>query len=83
MILTVHVKPNAKETKVTGWLDSGTVVIALHAPPTEGKANEELIRFLSESLRLPKTFVVLKRGHAARVKHIEIPDNTPLAAIQT
>lgn len=82
MILTVHVKPNAKETKVTGWLDSGTVVIAIHAPPAEGKANEELIKFVAESLSLPKTFVVLKRGHTSRVKHLEIPDATPLAGLQ-
>jgi uncharacterized protein (TIGR00251 family) len=78
MILTVHVKPNAKETKVTGWLDSGTVVIAIHAPATEGKANEELVAFVAKSLKMAKMFVVLKRGHASKVKHLELPDGTSL-----
>lgn len=83
MILAVHVKPNAKETKVVAWLDAGTVIIALHALPTEGKANEELIRFIAKALRLPKTFIVLKRGHISKIKHIELPDATPLAALHS
>lgn len=81
MTLTVHVKPNAKATKFIAWLDERTVAIALHAPATEGKANEELVGFLSDRLNIPKTFIVLKRGLASRVKHVEIPDGTTLAGL--
>ena len=76
MILIIHVKPNAKVTKVISKLDDQTFVIALHAPATEGKANEELVEFLSEKLNIPKTFINLKRGHNSRVKHLEIPDGS-------
>lgn len=76
MLLVVHVKPNANQTHFVDRLDDGTLVIALNAPPTEGKANEELVEFLSERLNIPKTFINLKRGHKSRVKHIEIPDGT-------
>lgn len=78
MLLTIHVKPNAKITKIVSKLDDHTFVIALHAPATEGKANEELIDFLADKLNLPKTFINLKRGHNSRVKHIEVPDGTSL-----
>ena len=72
MLLVVHVKPNAKETRLIQQLDEHTFVIALHAPATEGKANEELIDFLSDFFCLPKTFITLKRGHNSRIKHLEI-----------
>lgn len=79
MLLTIHVKPNAKVTQVISKLDDHTFVIALHAPATEGKANEELVEFLSDKLNIPKTFINLKRGHNSRVKHLEIPEGTKIS----
>ena len=38
MILVVHIKPNAKQTKIIAKLDDQTFVIAVHAPATEGRA---------------------------------------------
>ncbi|MFZ2681714.1 MAG: DUF167 domain-containing protein [Patescibacteria group bacterium] len=78
MLLIIHVKPNAKLTKVVSKLDEHTFVITLHAPATEGRANEELVEFLSEKLNLAKTFINLKRGHNSRVKHLEVPDSIDL-----
>jgi uncharacterized protein (TIGR00251 family) len=79
MILTVHAKPSARETKVVSWRDEGTVIIALCAQPVDGKANQELIRFLSKKLGIAKSLVTIKRGQSGRVKHIEMPDDTSLA----
>lgn len=76
MILTIHVKPNAKVTKVVSALDDRTFIIALHAPATEGKANEELIEYLHDILGVPKTLIVLKRGQQSKIKHIEVPHGT-------
>ncbi len=81
MILVVHAKPNAHETKVVGWLDGETIVIALRAVPDDGKANEELVDFLSDALHIPKTFINIKTGHASRVKRIELPDGTALSSL--
>jgi hypothetical protein len=81
MILVVHVKPNSKQTRVISKLDDQTFAIALHAPATEGKANEELIDFLADKLNIPKTFINLKRGHNSRVKHLELPDGSNLAQL--
>ncbi|MBT4856618.1 DUF167 domain-containing protein [Candidatus Uhrbacteria bacterium] len=78
MILTVQVKPGASKTKVVSWRDEGTVVIALAAPPVDGKANRALIVFLSKQLRVAKSLITIKRGQSGRVKHIELPDGTSL-----
>ena len=78
MIVTIHVKPNAQHTRVIGWRDEGTVTIAIAAPPVDGKANQELIRFLSKRLGIAKSLITIKRGHSGRVKHVELPDKTRL-----
>jgi uncharacterized protein (TIGR00251 family) len=78
VLLVIHVKPNTKVTQVISKLDDHTFVISLHAPAAEGKANEELVDFLSDKLNIPKTFINLKRGHNSRVKHLEIPEGTSL-----
>jgi uncharacterized protein (TIGR00251 family) len=81
MLLSIHVKPKAHETKFVSWLDDHTAVIAIHATPTDGEANIELIRFLSDKLSVPKTFILLKGGHTSRVKKIELPDGTSLSGL--
>lgn len=82
MILTVHAKPNSSQTKVKCWLDSATVCIDLCAPPIDGKANTELIDFLSKKLNIAKSFISIKRGQSGRVKHISLPDNVDLKLLQ-
>ena len=82
MILTIHVKPHAKTTKVVSTLDDRTFVVALHAPATEGRANDELISFLQETLGIPKSFITLKRGLRSRIKHIEVPEGTSMDGLR-
>lgn len=79
MILTIHTKPNAKQTTVINKLDDRTFIIAVHAPAIDGQANEELLRFLAEKLNIAKTFLNLKRGQRSRVKHVEIPNGTKIS----
>ncbi len=81
MILVIHVKPNSRETRVVSQLDDHTFVIALHAQAKEGEANEELVAFLSKKLKIAKIFINLKRGHNSRIKHLEIPDGSPVGSI--
>jgi len=81
MILTVIAKPGAKETKITAWRDEGTICIDVSAPPIDGKANRELIKFLAKALKIPQTFITIKRGQGSKVKHIELPAGTDLGPI--
>lgn len=72
MILTVHVKPNARETKITKRLDDNTIVVSLAAPAREGKANEALVEFLAREYDVAKSCVRLVRGATTRIKHVEV-----------
>jgi uncharacterized protein (TIGR00251 family) len=63
--------PNAPRNQVAGWLGD-VLKVKVHAPALEGRANEMLLEFLAEKLRLPRRAVTLKRGDKSRQKVISI-----------
>ena len=73
MKLRVHVKPNAKADKVTK-LEDGSYAIHVHAPATEGKANERLTEVLAEHFGKKKSAVRVVVGHQGRHKIVEISE---------
>ena len=46
--------------------------IKLQAPPVDGKANDMLIRFMSDVLDVPKSAVNIVRGQTSKKKLLEI-----------
>lgn len=46
--LSIKVIPRAKKTEYVWQMDDGTLKIRLHAVPEDGKANDELLRFLEQ-----------------------------------
>lgn len=75
--LAVRVTPGARKSEFTGWTadEKGrpVLLVKLNAPPVDGKANAELIRFLAEALGCPKGQVTLLRGTSSRQKALELP----------
>ena len=69
--LTLHIQPGAKKTEFAG-LHGDALKIRLSAPPVDGKANEALIKFIAETLHLPKSAVNLKSGQTSRRKVLEV-----------
>jgi uncharacterized protein (TIGR00251 family) len=71
----VHVKPLASETKMLCEPD-GTLTIRVAAPPVKGKANREIVRWLSKSLGISSSNVKLVTGLHSNAKVIEITGMT-------
>lgn len=69
--LAVQIAPNAKRTEVIAATED-TLRIRLQAPPVDGKANEALIRFIADTLRVPKSAVEITHGFTARRKLLEV-----------
>jgi len=69
--IAIKVIPNAPRTEIAGWLGD-SLKIKIHAPALEGRANEELCRFLAEKLGLPKRAVTLLQGEKSRLKVVQI-----------
>ena len=73
---SVKATPRARATAVAGF-HGDEVRIRLAAPPVEGRANSELIRFLSETLSIPPSRVELVGGAGSAHKHIRVTGLTP------
>ena len=73
MILEVKVIPNSKEEKI--YQENGIYKIKLKKPAVEGKANSELIKFLSEEFTIKKNKIKIIKGEKNRNKIIEINEN--------
>ncbi len=72
--LLVTVVPQARRTGADG-LHDGALRVRLAAPPVDGKANEALLGWLSDTLNLPRRAVRLLHGSSARRKQLEIDES--------
>jgi uncharacterized protein len=67
----VRVSPGAKTAGIVGPYGDGWKV-RVAAPAEGGRANDAVVRLLSETLALPRDSVTLVSGHAAREKIVEL-----------
>jgi uncharacterized protein (TIGR00251 family) len=71
MTLHIKAKPGSKVNQII-VADDGTVTVKIKAPAQDGKANDELVRFLAEKLGLAKSKVRIISGFTAPFKKLEI-----------
>ncbi|MBU1566649.1 MAG: YggU family protein [Proteobacteria bacterium] len=69
VLIRLHVQPKASKTRITGLFD-GCLKLAILAPPVDGKANEEVVKFLASTLAIPGRDIILKSGTKGRRKKI-------------
>jgi uncharacterized protein (TIGR00251 family) len=69
--ITLHVQPNAKRNEVLK-LEDGVLHVKIAAPPVKGKANKELIDFLSNLLGVGKGAITIDKGFTSRTKVVAI-----------
>lgn len=69
--LPVHVVPRAAVTAVAG-LHGDAVRIRVAAPPVDGAANAELVRFVAARLGVPRDAVTIVRGAGGRRKAVAV-----------
>ncbi len=70
--IKIRVIPRAKKNEIVGEMPDGALKIKLKAPPVDGKANGELVKFLSEEFGIAKSKIEIVRGEKGRNKTIEI-----------
>lgn len=71
VLLNIYVVPRSSKTEVIGEYN-GYLKIKLKSPPVDNAANEELIRFLSGKLGIPKRNVEIVKGQAQRKKIVSV-----------
>jgi uncharacterized protein YggU (UPF0235/DUF167 family) len=69
--ITIKAHPRAARSAVAGKLGAAWK-LHLAAPPAEGKANQECVRFLAELAGVPRSRVRVVTGATARTKIVEV-----------
>jgi len=69
--IVVRVQPNAGENEVTRFKD-GVLFIRIAALPIKGKANQELIKFLSDILGVSRSHLTIEKGMTSKRKVIGV-----------
>jgi uncharacterized protein len=69
--LAVKITPNAGRNEITGFKE-GIWQVKISAPPDKGKANKELVDFLSTRLGVRKAAILIVKGQTSRNKVIAV-----------
>lgn len=69
--LAILLSPKAKRTGITGQHDNH-LKIGVSAPPTDGKANQALINYLSKILKISKSNLSIIQGELSRNKLVSV-----------
>lgn len=75
VVLRIHAKPGAKQNSITD-VSCEAVGVQIAAPPIDGEANTELIKFMSKVLQVRKSDLSLDRGSKSREKTLLLAKNT-------
>jgi len=70
-ILTVRVQPKSSRQELVR-ISETELKARLFSAPEKGKANSELLKLLSENLKVPLSRLRLIKGETSRIKIIEI-----------
>jgi uncharacterized protein len=71
VLLPVRAVPRASKNEIQG-VHGDALKVRLQAPPVEGKANQALLRFLSDALDIPRTQLSIASGETGRNKAVLI-----------
>ncbi|HEX5707366.1 MAG TPA: DUF167 domain-containing protein [Pyrinomonadaceae bacterium] len=71
LVFEVRVVARASRTCAVGEHD-GALKVRVAAPPVEGAANEELVRFLARSFGVPARGVEILSGRASKLKRVRV-----------
>ncbi|KAK7588254.1 hypothetical protein V9T40_005499 [Parthenolecanium corni] len=69
IVLKISAKPGAKSNGITGINEEG-IGVQINAPPVDGEANTELVKFLSSVLGVRKSDLSLEKGSKSRQKTV-------------
>ena len=69
--LQLHIHPRAARSEFAGRFGDA-LKVRIKSPPVDGSANDELVRFLAESLGVPRARVALVAGHRGRRKTVRV-----------
>ena len=81
-IIKVLAVPRASRTEITGIHgEPPRLRLRVAAPPVDGEANAEIVRFLASELGLPKSSIRVLRGESGKRKDLLAEGADPAAVL--
>jgi len=71
LVLSVRVQPRASKNEILDVRD-GRLRLRTTAPPTDGKANQAVIKLIAEHLQIAPSRITVLRGKAQRNKQLRV-----------
>lgn len=71
LVLHLYVQPKASRDGFCG-LHGDELKLAITAPPTDGKANEHIRKYLAKQCRIAKSQVEIEKGELSRHKKVRL-----------
>ena len=75
MYVEVRVKLSSKKESVVQPSATGKLLVYIHEPPVDGKANVAVIKLLANYYKVPKSRISIVRGQTSRIKIVHIADS--------
>ena len=69
LYLDCTIQPKARENRIVGLIGD-SLKIKITAPPTDGKANRHLIKFLSKQFQIQQSAITIVSGLTGRHKRL-------------
>ena len=73
--MRIKAQPAASRNAFCEIYGEDAIKIRIKAPAVEGAANKELVKFLSKSVKVPKSDIIFKTGQNSKIKILEFPLN--------
>jgi uncharacterized protein (TIGR00251 family) len=71
LTLNIYVVPRSSKSEIVG-IYNDCLKIKLKSPPVDNAANEELIKFLAEKLKISRSNIEIIKGHRQKKKVISL-----------
>ena len=71
LTINIYVVPRSSRSEIVG-IYNNYLKIKLKSPPVDNAANEELIRFLADALKIPKKNIEIISGFKQKKKTISV-----------
>jgi len=79
--LRIRIQPGASRDQIVGVVE-GALRLRISAPPVEGAANKQCVKFLAKKLHIAKSKITLLKGKHAREKILRM-DGVSAADLET
>ena len=73
--LRIKAQPNASKNEFCEVYGNDAIKVRIKAPAVEGAANNELVKFLAKSFKVPKSDLLFKTGQNSKIKVVAFPLN--------